>query len=75
MMQYSVGESYNFANAIAEDCVSDVYDDQWWTGIVIDVAADKSDRRVNFLHPSSPATSFHWPHKKINVGLPLPHIL
>ena len=37
-------------------------DDKWWIGVVEEVDRVERDVKINFLHPSGPA-SFRWPRK------------
>ena len=39
------------------------YDKKWQIGVVKEVDRVEQDLKINFLHQSGPARSFHWPRK------------
>ena len=54
--------------------VSCIYDGKWWLGNVVDKNEEFEDVKVQFMHPSGPATSFAWPTREDICWVPLAHV-
>ena len=55
--------------------IAAVFDSKWYVGMIEDIDNDNNDAFVNFMHPSGPAKSYHWPDRSDRCWVPLQHIL
>ena len=57
------------------DCLSYLYDNKWWVGIITNVDKEEEDVQVKFMHSSGPSRTFQWPHVDDICWVPNDHIL
>lgn len=55
--------------------VASKYDDLWYFGIITEVNTEEGDVTVQFMHPSGPSPSFHWPKQEDICPVPIPQVL
>ena len=55
--------------------MSCIYDGKCWLVNVVDKNEHFEDVKVQFMHPSGPATSFAWPTREDTCWVPLAHVL
>jgi len=58
-----------------QEFVASIYNNLWWTGIVIEINTEEQDCKVNFLYPPSPTRNFHLPRQMDSCWVPIPDII